>query len=73
MEGHRAKSRLVLPACPARSGTAEHLLFPTPGNTMSGSAGVLPAPLWCSWCGTDAGCSVSARAETTAQLGRLPG
>lgn len=63
---------LALPACPARSGTAEHLLFLTPSNKISGSAGVLPAALRCSWYRTDAWCSVSARAETIAQLGRLP-
>lgn len=32
---------LALPACRARSGTAEHLLFLTPSNKMLGSADVL--------------------------------
>ena len=64
---------LALPACPARSGTAEHLLFLPPSNKISGSAGILPAAPRCSWCRTNAWCSVSAWAETIAQLGRLPG
>lgn len=64
---------LALLACRARSGTAEHLLFLTPSNKMLGSADVLPAALRCSWCRIDAWCSVSARAETIAQLRRLPG
>lgn len=63
---------LALPACPARSGTAEHLFFPPRSNKVSSSAGFLAAAPRCSRCRTDAQCSAGARAGTIAQLPGQP-